>query len=112
MPSQNSHFHLRVPHDPTSDSKSSSPDLKSSSKTDLGKVTSANGTFPFLKPTVAHFHIGGLELDWNSRDHRKGRHPIRYGTRRRISTFLRIEWWNISWWVAVVCSPLLHLFSN
>jgi hypothetical protein len=90
---RNSQFHHEI-HDT----------LPDSTKSDLSRVRSATGTFPFLRPTHAHFHVGGQKLDWNSRDHRKGRHPVRNGERRRISTFLRLEWWNISWWVAVVCS--------
>ena len=95
MPSSSS-FHLRVP-DPKS--SPTGPVLENS-------VTLPKGIFPFLHPTHAHIHFDTKLLDWNSRDHRKGRHPLEHGQRRRIRTILRIEWWNISWWVAVVCSCL------
>jgi hypothetical protein len=65
-------------------------------------ITSPRGTLPFLRPTHAHVHFDNQKLDWNSRDHRKGRHPLEHNKRRRISTILRLEWWNISWWVAFV----------
>lgn len=68
-------------------------------------VTSPRGTLPFLLPTQAHVHFASQKLDWNSRDHRKGRHPLPAGQRRHISTILGLEWWNISWWVAFVNSP-------
>lgn len=71
----------------------------------LAKVTSPNGVFPFFRPTRVHLHIHSLKLDWSSRDHRKGRHPVEHGKRRTINTFLRIEYWNISWWVAFVSFP-------
>ena len=65
-------------------------------------ITSPRGTLPFLRPTHAHVHFDNQKLDWNSRDHRKGRHPLEHNKRRHISTILRLEWWNISWWVAFV----------
>jgi hypothetical protein len=68
-------------------------------------ITSPNGTFPFLRPTHAHVHFDNQKLDWNSRDHRKGLHPTQHNERRHISTILRLEWWNISWWVAFVLPP-------
>jgi len=70
----------------------------------LEKVTSPRGVFSFLHPTHAHLHIHSLKFDWYSRDHRKGRHPVEHGKRRPITVILRIEYWNISWWVAFVCS--------
>ena len=71
----------------------------------IHRVISHRGTIPFLKPTTAHIYVSpALQLEWYSRDHRKGRHPLRPGERRPITTFLRIEYWNISWWVAFVCS--------
>jgi len=70
----------------------------------LEKVTSPEGVFSFLYPTRAHLHIHSLKFDWYSRDHRKGRHPVEHGKRRPITVLLRLEYWNISWWVAFVCS--------
>jgi len=65
-------------------------------------ITHPTGTFSFFHPTHAHLHVDSKRLNWTSRDHRKGRHPIETGKRRRISRFFGIEWWNISWWVAFV----------
>lgn len=96
MPDSN-RFHLRLP----SESASASP--RSGETLPISKaVSSAKGTVPFLHPTHAHIHLDHTRLDWNSRDHRKGRHPLPQGQRRRIHTILRIEYWNVSWWVAVV----------
>jgi len=79
-------------------------DKVESDSPEIHRVTSRRGTIPFLKPTNAHIQLGpSLQLEWYSRDHRKGRHPLRPGERRPITTFLRIEYWNISWWVAFVC---------
>ena len=94
------HFHLLLPIDTqtaNSGAKESVPHSKS--------VSTLTGTFPFLHPTHAHIHADFERLDWNSRDHRKGRHPVRTGERRHINTFLRLEYWNISWWVAIVLFP-------
>src|SRR5436305_5785362 len=92
--SKSSSFHLKL------------PNSNHSAEIDLERhvsVSSARGSFPFLKPTHAHLHPDiSIKLEWNSRDHRKGRHPLERGQRRRINTFLRLEWWNISWWVAIV----------
>ena len=99
-------FHHCLPA-PQSQSASSTASSKLSRE-----ITSARGTLPFLRPTHAHVHFDSQKLDWNSRDHRKGRHPLPQGQRRRISTVLKLEWWNISWWVALVnplsvCFPFL-----
>ena len=110
MPSQTSQFHLRVPQDPTASADTSKLHGVKLKERDLGRVSSPKGTLPFLKPTHAYLHVAGQKLDWNSRDHRKGRHPLQHGQRRRISTFLKLEWWNISWWVAVVCPPRTPFF--
>src|SRR5579859_7315674 len=91
------HFHHRLPQQPSS---TNGPGDKLSTT-----VTSLQGTLPFLRPTHAHVHLDSQKLDWNSRDHRKGRHPLVQGHRRHISTILRLEWWNISWWVALVNPP-------
>ena len=70
---------------------------------DIHRITSRTGTIAFLYPTHAHILVDSkTKLDWYSRDHRKGRHPLKEGERRTINTFLRLEYWNISWWVAMV----------
>jgi hypothetical protein len=102
MPSSSS-FHLRAPNGSDPNLSTNGPELEKT-------ITSPRGTFPFLHPTHAHVHFDARLLDWNSRDHRKGRHPLEHGQRRRIRTILRLEWWNISWWVAVVYpSPNISL---
>ncbi|KAK7046904.1 hypothetical protein R3P38DRAFT_89014 [Favolaschia claudopus] len=67
----------------------------------------------FIHPTHATLHAAAVEkpLKWTSRDHRKQRHlsedPRSGRTRRRVDTWQklanmgRIEYWNISWWVAI-----------
>src|SRR5579871_309494 len=88
----NTQFQHQVPTDIPSDS----------SKEDLSRrPSSPTGAIRFLRPTNAHFHVGGKRLEWTSRDHRKGRHPVAQGERRPISRILGLEWWNISWWVAI-----------
>lgn len=57
-------------------------------------------------------------LAWTSRDHRKNRHRAmtpksghsRHGKNvwQRVGHMTRVEYWNISWWVAMVC--LFHLY--
>jgi hypothetical protein len=102
-----SRLHLRLP----TDSATAMP--RSGDALLIAKaVSSAKGSIPFLHPTHAHIHIDHTRLDWNSRNHRKGRHPAPQGQRRRIHTLLRIEYWNISWWVAVVISSFLRAFLN
>ena len=91
----NQHFHHQIPEDPSNQGPKEGLTREPSSP---------SGTLPWLLPTHAHFHVGGKKLQWNSRDHRKGRHPVEDGKRRRISRFFWIEWWNISWWVAFVRS--------
>jgi len=119
MPSRLPAFHLRIPaldayypavsaRAPTTPSEtatSTAPEDKSGSGSPaIHRVLSHRGTIPFLKPTTAQIYLSpALQLEWYSRDHRKGRHPLRPGERRPITTFLRIEYWNISWWVAFVC---------
>lgn len=115
-----SFFHLHVPdisgqqNIPRGDdeklgtSKDGTIEKIASDSPELAKVTSPLGTLPFFHPTHAHLHVHSWKLDWSSRDHRKGRHPVEHNKRRPINTFLRIEYWNISWWVAFV---LLRAFE-
>ena len=95
-------FHHLLPQQSLSSAPPSSTDSSKLSR----EITSPQGTLSFLRPTHAHVHFNSQKLDWNSRDHRKGRHPLPAGQRRRISTILRLEWWNISWWVALVSLEL------
>ncbi|KAJ7598488.1 hypothetical protein C8J56DRAFT_848328 [Mycena floridula] len=66
----------------------------------------------FFHPThMALSQQDGDNLNWTSRDHRKGRHLARSphsGQARKSPTMIqrighmtRIEYWNISWWVAM-----------
>ena len=101
---------------PTETSKVGVIEKITSDDPELEKVTSPIGAFPFFHPTHAHLHVHSQKLDWYSRDHRKGRHPVEHNKRRNINTFLRIEYWNISWWVAFVyfpyiSFPLIKLFT-
>lgn len=64
------------------------------------------------RTTLAHT-LSAQELAWTSRDHRKNRHyttaPTGYNRHgdslmQKFGHLKRIEYWNISWWVAVVRS--------
>src|ERR1700761_4321586 len=75
---------------------------------------SKDGAFSFFRPTIATFHHKSKDedLQWKARDQRKGRHnehSPKSGKPRGADTTLQKlarmtvpEYWNISWWVAVV----------
>jgi len=97
------HFHLALPSDRMEDpTKPSSSSGDSDGTATPRRISSEKGTLPWMHPTHAHININGQKLEWSSRDHRKGRHPVESGARRKIVNFLRLEWWNVSWWVAFV----------
>nr|GAT46672.1 predicted protein [Mycena chlorophos] len=77
------------------------------------KQHSPHGAFSFLHPTHAVLALSSEKnLAWTSRDHRKHRHVAANpqtgqprhvdGTLRKLWNFRRIEYWNISWWVAML----------
>jgi hypothetical protein len=70
-----------------------------------GTLTSVFNTF--VHPTRALLsHTEGAEREWRSRSHRKHRYrftgdPSKGGLQKFLNMF-KIEYWNISWWVAWV----------
>ncbi|CAK5272160.1 unnamed protein product [Mycena citricolor] len=78
------------------------------------KKNTPRGALPFLHPTHATLTSStGDKLRWTSRDHRKNRHVVsnpRSGQPRqakddgmwtKFARMRRVEYWNISWWVAM-----------
>ncbi|KAJ7253762.1 hypothetical protein B0H12DRAFT_1116515 [Mycena haematopus] len=65
----------------------------------------------FMHPTHATLVAPDQNLAWTSRDHRKNRHLAadpktgrprqRTTTLQKLGNMRRIEYWNISWWVAI-----------
>jgi hypothetical protein len=77
----------------------------------------------FVHPTHAILVAPNQNLAWTSRDHRKNRHlatdpktgrPRQRANRlHKFANMRRIEYWNVSWWVAVVSNlGLLLVFSK
>ena len=68
----------------------------------------------FAHPTRAVLsHSDGIDLEWRSRSHRKHRYrfsgpspPTR--AYQKLLNLFKVEYWNISWWVAWVRAFLLH----
>mmetsp|Transcript_11951 Transcript_11951/g.19297 ORF Transcript_11951/g.19297 Transcript_11951/m.19297 type:complete len:388 (-) Transcript_11951:440-1603(-) len=67
--------------------------------------------FTKLHPSRFKFHVPeyGVHVKWNSRDHRKGRHPVlrslvpeKHRFKRGRFHLFGIELANVSWWVAFV----------
>ncbi len=68
----------------------------------------------FFHPTHAVLHDAesSSSFHWKSRDHRKNRHRARapndkydrrgHGLLERLGHMRRMEYWNVSWWVAMV----------
>lgn len=75
-------------------------------------VVQDNSPLPIFAPTTAHLVMRHTHIPWNARKHRKQRYQAdspRTGRRRfhespwvRIARMSQLEYWNISWWVAVV----------
>ncbi|KAJ6491261.1 hypothetical protein C8R47DRAFT_976550 [Mycena vitilis] len=78
---------------------------------DVKKHSARSALGSFLHPTHATLSAADRNSEWSSRDHRKNRHiaanprtgrPRRgAGILRKLANMRRIEYWNISWWVAL-----------
>jgi hypothetical protein len=83
-----------------------------------------NSPLPFFATTATKLvkrhtlRPPGKHINWNAREHRKQRYLAaspRTGQRRfnespwaRIARMGHMEYWNVSWWVAVVSYPAAH----
>jgi hypothetical protein len=71
----------------------------------------------FMHPTrVMLAHTDGAEQEWRSRSHRKNRYRASvFAERSPLWKFLnlfKIEYWNVSWWVAWVRARALLIWNR
>lgn len=78
----------------------------------------ALGVFAATHATIAHPNESVEDLQWRSRAHRKRRYrkldskgrlpPGEKGILSKLGRFGKLEWRELSWWIAIVCGIVLN----